>query len=61
MKFIYIRGDGRFVYPRDTSVPPRPPTEEERLRIRQLAEAYDEAEHERVQRLAFPRSPPEPT
>ena len=40
-------------------VPPRPPTEEERERMRRMAEAYDEAESERVLRLAFPSPPPE--
>ena len=61
MKFIPIFDRRRIVYKLDFSVPPRPPTEEERERMRRMAEAYNEAERERVLRLAFPSRPPEPT
>ena len=44
MKFIPVFGPMRLVYKLDFSVPPRPPTEEERQRMRRMAEAYDEAE-----------------
>ena len=61
MKFIPIFDRRRIVYKLDFSVPPRPPTEEERERMRRMAEAYDEAERERVLRLAFPSRSPEST
>ena len=35
------------------------PTEEDREKLHRMADAYDEAEHERVVRLAFPSPPPE--
>ena len=54
MKFIPVFGRQCMAYKLDFSVPPRPPTEEERERMRQMAEAYDETERERVLRLAFP-------
>ena len=59
MKFIPVFGPQRLVYKLKFSVPPRPPTTEERERMRRMAEAYDEAERERVLRLAFPSRPPE--
>ena len=59
MKFVPIFGPKRLVYKLDFSVPPCPPTEEERERMRRMAEAYDEAESERVLRLAFPSPRPE--
>ena len=59
MKFIPDFGPMRLVYKLDFSVPPRPPTEEERERMHRMAEAYDEAERERVLRLAFPSPRPE--
>ena len=59
MKFIPVFGPQRLVFKLDFSVPPRPPTKEERERMRRMADAYDEAESERVLRLAFPSPPPE--
>ena len=59
MKFIPVFGPQRLVFKLDFSIPPRPPTEEERERMRRMADAYDEAESERVLRLAFPSPPPE--
>ena len=61
MKFIPDFGPMRLVYKLDFSVPPRPPTEEERERMRRMAEAYDEAERDRVLRLAFPSPAREPS
>ena len=59
MKFVPVFGSKRLVFKLDYSIPPRPPTEEERERMRRMADAYDEAESERVLRLAFPSPPPE--
>ena len=52
-------GSNRFVYEWNRSLEPFRPTEEDRARLRQLADGYDEAEHDRIRRLAFPAPPPE--
>lgn len=59
MRSIRILGSNRFVYEWNRSLEPCLPTEEDRARLRQLADGYDEAEHERIRRLAFPAPPPE--
>ena len=55
MKRVYIIGPNRFVYEWNRSLEPFRPTAADREKLRQLADGYDEAEHERIQRLAFPR------
>ena len=59
MKFIHILGSNRFVYKWNGTLEPFVPTEEDREKLHRMAEAYDEAEHERVVRLAFPSPRPE--
>ena len=64
MRFIHslgCRNPGycrqNIVYKRDFSVPLRLPTPEELAEMRRKLGAHDDAERERVRRLAFP-SPP---
>ncbi len=59
MRFVRIVGSNRFVYEWNRSLEPFRPTAEDREKLRQLADSYDEAEHDRIQRLAFPAPPPE--
>ena len=61
MKFVHILGSNRLVYKWNRSLEPFVPTEEDREKLHRMAEAYDEAEHERVIRLAFPSAPPQPS
>ncbi len=56
MKLVHIVGSNQFVYGWNRSLEPFRPTAADREKLRQLADGYDEAEHERIQRLAFPRS-----
>lgn len=57
MGFVRIVGSNRFVYDWNRSLEPFRPTAEDREKLRQLADSYDEAEHDRIQRLAFPAPP----
>ena len=59
MKFVRVEGSKRFVYTWHRSLEPSVPPEEQRERMRRMAESYDEAEHERIVRLALPGPPPE--
>ena len=66
MRFIHSLGcrnpdccRQNIVYKRDFSVSLRLPTPEELAEVRRKLGAYDDAERERVRRLAFPSPPPE--
>ena len=58
MKFIHVLGSNCLVYQWNRSLEPFVPTEEDRKKLYRMAEAYDEAEHERIVRMAFPARPP---
>ncbi len=58
MRIVFGRPPEGYVFAVQGSIPPPDPTPEQRERMRRMAENYDEAEHERIVRMAFPARPP---
>jgi len=57
IEFVPVEGPRRYVVTVPGPLEPRVPTAEDRDKLRRMAESYDEAEHERIIRAAFPVPP----